>query len=222
MDLLSKDADISSIHKLTNKYKHDGVLFFELGEKGEDPSFGIPGYISLSSTAFDGTKTFQKAGFPYFLIEPPTDKDITEMGVYIHRHMGSASIFKDLLPEDKKANEEDDQVREIIRVRINLVGPVPRIVLAPLTSFETALVDIVSNAGSVFEEFRRASIDRIADKAKYFIAPVIQSYVKTPLISGGADVSIYDESQSPKEVRVKPIWRWRFLITYLSYLIGES
>lgn len=102
--------------------EEESVLFLDLDENESGPNVLIPVYIALSNRfAFDVTKTYEKAEAVYVLIDPLKPEEVVEIGVYIHRHMGTESIFNDSdTPKDRR------EVREVMEERVSLTGPVLR------------------------------------------------------------------------------------------------
>jgi hypothetical protein len=213
--LLSRLASsFDTIREFTDSFAKIGVLLLELGEFEFDPHFIIPTYISLSNkNAYSITKTLEKAGVPYMLIDPPRKEDVIEMAVYESKYSSSTS--------SAFSNKTEAEIREIVGSLIDIIGPVPRYILVNESDFRDIESEILGQADKIFGELKKVSVNVMPEHAKYYLAAFIEDdNVKIPLVKGRLGFLEDDRWIDPSTAK-RPIYEIKFLSNNLAAHVAK-
>ena len=179
-----KEATLSNLSSLTDKYSDSSievqpVLFLELTEDEINPISYISTLIQLSNhNVYDTTKEFEKAGATYMLVNPPTCADLCHMACFEAR-FGFNSVFA------KKSKEE---VTALVTERVNIVGPIPRLVFQNEDRFQASVADLSDNVSKIFDAIKRMSVTCSPEVASNYIAAFVDDESAVPFIAGGLRV----------------------------------
>ena len=164
-------ADITRIEDIP-------VLFLELWEGEVDPKSSIPTYIALSNRNVETiTKEMGKAQANYMLVDPPTCEDIQMMAVVeadISVSAGTEHVFQGL---------STDQIKQIVKERVDIVGPKLRDLFVSKTVFDVIQHKLEANVSNLFGNLENVSVTNVPSGAKNYIGPFVKPSAEIPTLN---------------------------------------
>lgn len=179
-----EDMTLSAVYKQTvpfwsQKVDVCPVLFLELREDEVNPTSHIATLVQLPNHGVEEvTKEFLKADAHYLLIDPPACEDLCNMAAFKWR-FGSNTEFRSM--------GDENQVRRIVTERVEIVGPIARVVFTDQPMFDRYVKYLANEVDQIFDVLDKVSVTNVPKSAEFYIAPFVDdsSSIEVPYLIGG-------------------------------------